>query len=78
MTVSCETDDSRPLGAFVFENRGALLALPAVALAALGKPSAFSIAAGSAARVRRRGVRMWAVGYCGVTTRGDAVTAPRS
>lgn len=61
---------------FVFGKRGALLALPAVALAALGKPSAFSVAAGLPLAFAGEVVRMWAVGYSGVTTRGDTVTAP--
>jgi protein-S-isoprenylcysteine O-methyltransferase Ste14 len=61
---------------FVFGNRGALLALPAVALAALGKPSAFSIASGLPLAFAGEMLRMWAVGYSGVTTRGDTVTAP--
>jgi len=60
----------------VFANRGALLAIPAVVLAALGKPSAFSIATGLPVAFAGEVVRMWAVGYSGVTTRGDAVTAP--
>jgi protein-S-isoprenylcysteine O-methyltransferase Ste14 len=62
--------------AFVFGKRGALLALPAVALAAFGKPSAFSIATGLPLAFAGEAVRMWAVGYSGVTTRGDTVTAP--
>jgi protein-S-isoprenylcysteine O-methyltransferase Ste14 len=64
------------LSAFVFGKRGALLALPAVVLAAFGKPSAFSIAAGLPLAFAGEIVRMWAVGYSGVTTRGDTVTAP--
>jgi protein-S-isoprenylcysteine O-methyltransferase Ste14 len=64
------------LSAFVFGNRGALLALPAVALAVFGKPSAFSIATGLPLAFAGEVVRMWAVGYSGVTTRGDTVTAP--
>ena len=62
--------------AFVFGKRGELLALPAVVLAAAGKPSAFSIAAGLPLAFAGETVRMWAVGYSGVTTRGDTVTAP--
>jgi protein-S-isoprenylcysteine O-methyltransferase Ste14 len=64
------------LSAFVFGKRGALLALPAVVLAASGKPSAFSIATGLPLAFAGEVVRMWAVGYSGVTTRGAAVTAP--
>lgn len=62
--------------AFVFGKRGELLALPAVVLAAAGKPSAFSIAAGLPLAFAGETIRMWAVGYSGVTTRGDRVTAP--
>ena len=64
------------LSAFVFGKRGELLALPALVLAAAGKPSAFSIAAGLPLAFAGEVVRMWAVGYSGVTTRGDEVTAP--
>ena len=61
---------------FVFARRGGLLAVPAVVLAVLGKPSAFSIAVGLPLAFAGEAVRAWAVGYSGVTTRGDAVTAP--
>ena len=67
---------NQDLSSFVFGKRGALLALPAVVLAALGKPSAFSIATGLPVAFAGEVVRMWAVGYSGVTTRGDKVTAP--
>ncbi|HEY1977474.1 MAG TPA: isoprenylcysteine carboxylmethyltransferase family protein [Candidatus Baltobacteraceae bacterium] len=70
-------DDSESLEAFVFKNRGALLAVPAVALAALGKPSAFSITVGLPIAIAGELLRCWAVGYSGVTTRGDAVEAPK-
>jgi protein-S-isoprenylcysteine O-methyltransferase Ste14 len=62
--------------AFVFKNRGALLAVPAVALAAFGKPSALSVTLGLPLAIAGELVRCWAVGYSGVTTRGDAVSAP--
>jgi protein-S-isoprenylcysteine O-methyltransferase Ste14 len=68
--------ESTELDAFVFARRGELLAVPAVALAAFGKPSAFSIATGLPLAFVGEAVRAWAVGYSGVTTRGDAVTAP--
>ena len=67
---------SSDLRAFVFGNRGALLALPAAVLAVFGKPSAFSIATGLPLAFAGEVVRMWAVGYSGTTTRGDVVTAP--
>ncbi|MGA8534207.1 MAG: isoprenylcysteine carboxylmethyltransferase family protein [Candidatus Tumulicola sp.] len=62
--------------AFVFKHRGALLALPALALAAFGRPSALSVTLGLPVAIAGELVRCWAVGYSGVTTRGAAVTAP--
>lgn len=66
-------DDVR---AFVFKNRGALLAIPAVALAAFGRPSALSVTLGLPLAMAGELIRCWAVGYSGETTRADAVTAP--
>ncbi|HVN70264.1 MAG TPA: isoprenylcysteine carboxylmethyltransferase family protein [Candidatus Binatia bacterium] len=63
--------------AFVFKNRGLLLALPAAALAVFGLPNAPSIAVGLPLAVAGELLRCWAVGYSGVTTRHDAVTAPQ-
>jgi protein-S-isoprenylcysteine O-methyltransferase Ste14 len=63
--------------AFVFKNRGALLAIPAVLLAACGKPSAFGITLGLPLAIAGELIRCWAVGYSGVTTRGDVVEAPK-
>lgn len=65
------------LDAFVFARRGELLAIPAVALAILGKPSAFSIAVGLPLAFAGEAIRAWAVGYSGTTTRGNTVTAPQ-
>ncbi|MBD5634891.1 MAG: isoprenylcysteine carboxylmethyltransferase family protein [Candidatus Eremiobacteraeota bacterium] len=59
----------------IFKNRGALLALPAVALALRGRPSGPSIAVGVPLALAGEALRGWAVGYSGVTTRGDTVTA---
>lgn len=67
------TDEVRAL---VFKNRGALLTVPAVALALFGKPSAFSVALGLPLAFAGELIRCWAVGYSGVTTRGDKVEAP--
>lgn len=64
------------LQALVFKNRGALLSIPAVALAAFGKPSALSVTLGLPLALAGELVRCWAVGYSGVTTRGDRVEAP--
>ncbi len=63
--------------AFVFKNRGTLLAIPAAVLAAFGKPSATSVALGLPVALAGELVRCWAVGYSGVTTRGDHVEAPK-
>ncbi len=59
-----------------FKNRGTLLALPAVVLAAAGKPSTASIALGIPVALAGEALRCWAVGYSGVTTRAGYVTAP--
>ena len=76
MNEPTKNPDQDDLSVFAFANRGALLALPAVVLAALGKPSAFSIATGLPLAFAGEVLRMWAVGYSGATTRGDTVTAP--
>lgn len=68
-----ENDD---LQALVFKNRGALLSIPAVMLAAFGKPSAFSVTLGLPIAIAGELLRCWAVGYSGVTTREDHVVAP--
>lgn len=67
---------SDELQALVFKNRGALLSIPAVMLAAFGKPSAFSVTLGLPIALAGELLRCWAVGYSGVTTREDHVTAP--
>jgi protein-S-isoprenylcysteine O-methyltransferase Ste14 len=63
--------------AFVFKNRGLLLSLPAALLAICGRPSARGIARGLPLAFAGELLRCWAVGYSGVTTRNDAVTAPK-
>ena len=68
---------SEELRALVFKHRGAVLSVPAALLAAFGKPSAFSVAAGLPLALAGELVRCWAVGYSGVTTRGDVVEAPK-
>lgn len=62
--------------AAVFARRGALLALPAVVLAVFGRPSSRSAVFGLPLAIAGEAIRCWAVGYSGVTTRGDRVTAP--
>ncbi|HEY1727938.1 MAG TPA: isoprenylcysteine carboxylmethyltransferase family protein [Candidatus Baltobacteraceae bacterium] len=63
--------------AFVFKNRGALLAIPALILAIFGKPNLTSILAGLPLALAGEAIRCWAVGYSGTTTRADQVTAPQ-
>jgi protein-S-isoprenylcysteine O-methyltransferase Ste14 len=72
-----EDSNSDDLQALVFKNRGLVLAIPAVVLAAFGKPSATSVALGLPVAIAGELIRCWAVGYSGVTTRGDRVEAPR-
>lgn len=67
---------SDELQALVFKNRGALLSIPALLLALFGKPSAFSVTVGLPLAFAGELLRCWAVGYSGVTTREDHVTAP--
>lgn len=69
-------NDSDDLQALVFKNRGALLSIPALMLAAFGKPSAFGVTVGLPVAIAGELLRCWAVGYSGVTTREDHVTAP--
>ncbi|HKU68454.1 MAG TPA: isoprenylcysteine carboxylmethyltransferase family protein [Candidatus Baltobacteraceae bacterium] len=76
MTRDNLVDDNDELQALVFKNRGALLSIPAVLLAAFGKPSALSVTLGLPIAFAGELVRCWAVGYSGVTTREDHVTAP--
>jgi protein-S-isoprenylcysteine O-methyltransferase Ste14 len=71
-----DTNNGR-LAAFVFKNRGLLLALPAAVLALGGRPNALSIACGLPLAIAGELVRCWAVGYSGSTTRNDVVTAPK-
>jgi len=70
------TDSERSWRDVVFKNRGALLALPALALGAFGRPSRGSLALGLPLAFAGEALRCWAVGYSGVTTRADRVTAP--
>jgi len=63
--------------AFIFKNRGLLLSLPAAILTICGRPSARSIARGLPLAFAGELLRCWAVGYSGVTTRNDSVTAPK-
>jgi len=61
----------------VFKNRGLLLVPVALALVIIGHPTVASAAVGIAVAFVGELLRIWAVGYSGVTTRADVVTAPR-
>lgn len=60
----------------VFKNRGALLVPVALVLLIFGRPSPFSAVVGVCVAALGELLRIWAVGYSGVTTRADIVTAP--
>jgi protein-S-isoprenylcysteine O-methyltransferase Ste14 len=60
----------------VFKNRGAFLVPVALVLVALGRPTPQSAQIGIAIAALGELLRIWAVGYSGVTTRADIVTAP--
>jgi protein-S-isoprenylcysteine O-methyltransferase Ste14 len=61
---------------YVFARRGELLAAPAIALGVFGTPDGGSVALGVPVALAGEALRCWAVGYSGVTTRSDTVTAP--
>jgi protein-S-isoprenylcysteine O-methyltransferase Ste14 len=60
----------------VFAQRGALLAISAATLVLFGRPSGKSVASGIPIALAGEALRCWAVGYSGVTTRSDRLTAP--
>lgn len=60
----------------VFKNRGALLVPVALVLLIFGRPSTSSAIIGVAIAALGELLRVWAVGYSGVTTRAEIVTAP--
>jgi protein-S-isoprenylcysteine O-methyltransferase Ste14 len=60
----------------VFKNRGALLVPVALVLLIFGRPSASSAIIGVVIAALGELLRVWAVGYSGVTTRAEIVTAP--
>jgi protein-S-isoprenylcysteine O-methyltransferase Ste14 len=60
----------------IFKNRGALLVPVAIVLLVFGRPSVESAWIGIAIAALGEIARVWAVGYSGVTTRADIVTAP--
>ncbi|MDE2573178.1 MAG: hypothetical protein KGM44_11765, partial [bacterium] len=64
------------MSAFVFKNRGAILAIGALLLIVFGRPALAGAVIGVAVALLGEAIRVWAVGYSGVTTRADHVTAP--
>ncbi len=62
---------------FVFKNRGLLLVPVALVLVIFGKPTHVSATVGIILATVGELIRIWAVGYSGMTTRADVVTAPQ-
>lgn len=60
----------------VFKNRGLILAPIALLLIIFGHPTTTSAIVGIFVALTGEALRIWAVGYSGVTTRADVVTAP--
>jgi protein-S-isoprenylcysteine O-methyltransferase Ste14 len=60
----------------VFKNRGALLVPVALVLLVFGRPTVQSAIIGVVVAAIGEALRIWAVGYSGVTTRAAIVTAP--
>lgn len=61
----------------VFKNRGLLLVPVALVLVIFGAPSVRSAVVGIIVAALGECIRVWAVGYSGVTTRSDEVIAPK-
>jgi protein-S-isoprenylcysteine O-methyltransferase Ste14 len=72
-----QPDPSASLRTAVFKNRGLLLVPVALVLVIFGRPTALSAVVGIGIALAGEMLRMWAVGYSGVTTRADVVTAPK-
>jgi protein-S-isoprenylcysteine O-methyltransferase Ste14 len=68
---------SAGLRTIVFKNRGLLLVPVALVLVIVGRPTITSATIGIGVALAGELLRMWAVGYSGVTTRADVVTAPK-
>ncbi|MBV8162839.1 MAG: isoprenylcysteine carboxylmethyltransferase family protein [Candidatus Eremiobacteraeota bacterium] len=66
-----------PWRVFVFKNRGLLLLPSALVLVFFGQPTVSSAAIGLVIAALGELLRIWAVGYSGVTTRSDVVVAPQ-
>lgn len=64
------------MSAIVFKFRGAILSLGALLLVIFGHPTPAGAVFGVLVALAGEAVRVWAVGYSGVTTRADHVTAP--
>jgi protein-S-isoprenylcysteine O-methyltransferase Ste14 len=63
--------------AIVFRNRGLLLVPVALLLVVFGAPSRLSAVVGIFVATLGELIRIWAVGYSGLTTRSHQVTAPQ-
>ena len=77
--ASSQTPSPRAVPAWktaVFKNRGLLLAPAAIALVVFGRPTLASAIVGVLIAAVGEALRIWAVGYSGVTTRANVVVAP--
>lgn len=77
MTVQGSLAVSKSMREWVFKWRGALLIPAGLSVYLFGKPTRESFALGVLIALLGEAVRMWGVGYSGVTTRHDEVIAPR-
>lgn len=77
--MPAENTETKPVQSWkdaIFKNRGLLLVPVAIILIVLGRPSLESAIIGIVVAALGEVVRIWAVGYSGVTTRANVVTAP--
>jgi len=71
-----DAQGSRGWRTIIFKNRGLLLIPVALVLVIFGRPTLASAIAGIAIAALGELLRIWAVGYSGVTTRANVVMAP--
>jgi protein-S-isoprenylcysteine O-methyltransferase Ste14 len=66
----------RSFGELIYGWRGTILAVPGLGLIVLGRPSLLAAILGLALALAGEALRIWAVGYAGVTTRYSVLEAP--
>ena len=64
------------MGSFFFKHRGAFFVPVALLLFIAGKPTVLSFIIGLVFALLGEAIRIWGVGYAGITTRKDNVEAP--